>query len=281
MPASAGRVAVYHATSPGCHWSWGYEALFNRLELVYGDQIDVHVRIGCPYEDFAEWEKHYGMSFDEMKEWLRGEIAERTGVPLFTDLRRETIPDTMLPPSMAAFHALRLDARRGRRFARALLRMYTVEGRDIAQEDAVHAAAAEAGMEAPAILAAFSDGEKLRHDFEHQGEGFPHAPIGFYNVAVSDGGQRLVLLDYAFEPTVVEDAIDWLAGGALRKRAPTDVEAYLREHGPAPRVEIERVFAWSAKDAEVRLAALESAGSVRRRTLAGAPHWESVQGAWR
>ncbi len=120
-----------------------------------------------------------------------------------------------------------------------------------------------------------ADTEGLKKDLQHQGHDFPHLPVGFYNIAVSDGGDRTVVLDHAFDPAVVEDAIDWLAGGRLRKAAPRDVAAYLREHGLAPVVEIARVFGLPVEKTERELKALQKSGQVEPVLLAGAPHWRT------
>ena len=53
------KIAVVHATAPTCWWSWGYEPVFNRLELVYGDQIETFVYYGAVYEDIEEYKKEY------------------------------------------------------------------------------------------------------------------------------------------------------------------------------------------------------------------------------
>ena len=48
------RIAVVHFTAPTCWWSWGYEPVFNRLKLVYGDQINLLTAYGTVYEDVEE-----------------------------------------------------------------------------------------------------------------------------------------------------------------------------------------------------------------------------------
>ncbi len=55
--ARARKVHVHHATAPTCWWSWGYEAVMNRLPLVYGDQVQVHLYRGVVYEDVQQYLK--------------------------------------------------------------------------------------------------------------------------------------------------------------------------------------------------------------------------------
>ena len=102
------KIQVYHSTAPTCFWSWGYEAVFNRLKLVYGDQIDIRVQVSCVYDNFEDYLKHYELTFDGLKEWTEEAIGIM-GVPLHTQIRREQFPASQLPASMAAMAARRQD----------------------------------------------------------------------------------------------------------------------------------------------------------------------------
>ena len=62
------KIQVLHATAPTCFWSWGYEAVINRLKLVYGDQIEIKLATFCVYDDLDEYMKHYEMTFPEFIE---------------------------------------------------------------------------------------------------------------------------------------------------------------------------------------------------------------------
>lgn len=272
--ADAPRIHVVHATAPGCHWSWGYEAVLERLRLVYGDQISIHLVVSCPYDDWDQWLRDYEMTFDEALDWL-AETGETMGTPI-ARLTRETVPRTVLPASLAALAALRQGDKPGWRYHRALLRRYAVEGRDISQRDVIEEAAAEAGLDLARFRRDLADDEGLRAQMAEQGKDAPPMHVGFYNLGVTDGERRRVMLDYAFEPRMAEEAIDYLSGGTLVKRAPTDVVGYLREHGWAPLVEVARVFALDDDEARRRLEAHEKAGHVERTTLAGAPHWRAT-----
>jgi hypothetical protein len=65
------RIAVVHFTAPTCWWSWGYEAVFNRLKLVYGDQIKIVILYGTVYEDIDEYKKNYELDDAGMVAWLK------------------------------------------------------------------------------------------------------------------------------------------------------------------------------------------------------------------
>lgn len=268
------RIHVVHSTAPGCSWSWGYEPVINRLRMVYGDQIDVHLRLGCPYESWEQWQKDYSMSEKEALDWMNDECFPMMGLP-FARLTPEKVPQNVLPATLATVAALRQGMEKGWRFNRALLRMIHVEQRDLMDPKTPLAAAQEASLDVPRFQKDAED-EKLIDEYGELAQSGPPVHVGFYNVVVWDGGNRKVMLDYTFEPTVIEEAIDYMAGGTLRKTTPRDVHAYIARHGYAPLVEIQRVFDLAPKDALTELERLEKAGKADRKTLAGAPHWRGL-----
>lgn len=272
--AETSQIQVFHATAPTCFWSWGYEAVFNRLALVYGDRIDIRVQISCVYDNFDDYLKHYELTFDGLKEWTEEAIGIM-GVPLHTQIRREQFPPSQLPASLAAMAAKRQGDAKGARFFRALLRRASVEGQVVTRESVLMDAAKEAGLDLARFQRDLADQDGLLADYQGQGDEFYHMPLGFDNVIVTDGHDRTVILDHAFDPPIVEEAIDYLTRGQLRKNTPSDVVGYLREHGPAPTREIERVFGLTPGEARGKLGDLEKAGEVRATLLAGAPHWSA------
>jgi len=273
-PAHPSKIQVFHSTAPTCFWSWGYEAVFNRLKLVYRDQIDVRVQISCVYDNFEEYLKHYELTFDGMKEWTEEAIGI-IGVPLHTHLRREQFPPSQLPASMAAMAAKRQGEAQGARFFRALLRRASVEGHDVTKESAQLEAAKEAGLDLERFRDDLADHDGLVADYQNQGDEFYHMPLGFYNVILTDGENRTVILDYAFDPGIVEETIDFLSRGRLTKRTPKDILGYLRDHGPTPVREIARVFGLTPDEASAKLAAFEKEGRTRVTNLAGGHHWSA------
>jgi protein-disulfide isomerase-like protein with CxxC motif len=272
----SGKIKVVHVSAPTCWWSWGYEALFNRLHLVYGDQIDILTATFCVYDDWDEYLKHNDLKGPaEMESWAK-ESAELMGVPIFTSYSKLKMPKSVMPASLAVIAARAQGPHKAARFQRALLRRFVVEGRDVTQAQELAQAAAEAGLDPAALQKALQDQHNLHHAYEAQGEAMPHLPLGYYNVAVSDGDRRTVMIDHAFEPSEVEGAIDWMSGGKLRKSQPADVVAYLRAHGPAPVTELCRVFALDAPSMGNKLNSLEEAKKAKSKSLAGHPHWEAA-----
>ena len=272
----APRIQVVHATSPLCHWSWGYEAVVQRLKLVYGDQIDLTLRLGCPYEDREQWLVDYGMSASEASEWLNTEVGPLMGVPL-AKVDWTSQPRSCMPAVLAVQAARRQDEERAWRLSRELVRRFAVEGIDVTQDQVILDAAGVAGLDLARFQKDFAQKDVLRGEYEQQGSRGPPLHVGFFNWAIWDGGNRKVILDYAFDPREIEGAIDWLSGGSLRKNKPTDIVAYLKEQGLAPLSEIGRVFDFAdAAAATEAIEKLEKGGKLQRIMLAGAPHWKAI-----
>lgn len=230
------KIHVVHATAPTCWWSWGYEAVFNRLALVYGDQVAVHVANLCVYEDWNEYKKHYELAdFGEFLSWAK-EAEEMMGVPMKVDFTESGMPASCMPATLATLAAYRQGHEKGKRFAREMLRRFVVEGVDVTRDKVLQDAAAVAGLDATRFQRDMKDEGGLRGDLERQGEGAPPLHVGFYNIGITDGHGRTVTLDHQFEPSVVEEAIDFLARGKLKKSEPTDIASYLRQHGLTPLV---------------------------------------------
>lgn len=266
------RVAVVHFTAPTCWWSWGYEPVFNRLKLVYGDQIRLLTFYGAVYEDVEEYKKHYELDDAGMVRWAK-ESQGIMGVPMHLNYRFDRMPKNLLPATLAVMAAERQGPERGHRFYRALLRRNIVEDQDVTNQAIMNEAAKEASLDHDKFLADRADEPGLKADLERQGEGAPHVHVGFYNIGVTDGRGRTVILDQQFQPSVAEGAIDYLTENQLKKTKPTNILSYLKNQGPSSLIEVQRVFNVSPDQAQDELQRLESSGEVKRLTLAGDSFW--------
>jgi len=270
------KITIYHAAAPTCWWTWGYEGALNRVRAVYGDQVELRTFYGTVWEDLDAYLKENELTADGLEDWAR-EAVDLMGVPIRTTYAAQE-PRNLVPVTHAAMAAMRQGQEKGQRFVRAVLRRFVVEGQDVTREDALAAAAAEAGLDLAAFQRDAADAEARAEDVGHQGSGWPHLPIGFYNLAVTDGANRTLLIDHAFDPQALEEAIDFLSGGTLTKQAPPDALAYLGAHGLAPTAELARVTGVAAPEMEARLASWEKEGRVVRVVLAGAAHWSIPAG---
>lgn len=266
------RIAVVHFTAPTCWWSWGYEPVFNRLKLVYGEQINIVTLYGTVYEDIEEYKKNYELDDAGMAKWAK-ESQEIMGVPMHLNYRFDAMPKNLLPASLAVMAAERQGHEKGHRFYRSLLRRNIVENKDVTSETTILEAVTEAGLDEAKFKRDWADQAGLKTALENQGEDAPPVHVGFYNIAVTDRLGRTVTLDQSFQPSVVEGAIDYLSAGQLRKAKPTDFLEYIKTQGPTPLVEIQRVFDLSSKDALTELERLEKLAKAKRSTLAGTNFW--------
>ncbi|HYW00584.1 MAG TPA: DsbA family protein, partial [Candidatus Acidoferrum sp.] len=151
------RIAVVHFTAPTCWWSWGFESVFNRLRLVYGDQINTVIMYGAPYEDIEEHKKNYGLDDAGVIAWAT-EARDIMGVPMFVDYRFDRMPKNLLPATFAVVAGNRQGEEKGHRLYRALLRRNIVEFQDVTQEAGIFEAVKEAGL----------DEGKFKRDWEDQ-----------------------------------------------------------------------------------------------------------------
>jgi len=268
------RIAVVHFTAPTCWWSWGYEPVFNRLKLVYGDQINLITFYGTVYENVEEYKKEYELDNGGMIKWAK-ESQEIMGVPMHLNYDFDQMPKNLLPATLAVMAGIRQSHEKGHRLYRALLRRNIVEEQDITDNVKILEAVKDSGLDVTRFKHDWADQESLKADLEKQGEDAPPVHVGFYNVAVIDGHGRTIYLDQKFQPSVMESAIDYLADGKLKKMKPTDILAYLKQQGPTSLVEVERVFALPSNKARLKLEQLEKLGKAKRSTLAGAAFWSA------
>ena len=273
--SQANKILVLHATAPTCWWSWGYEAVINRLRLVYGDQIEIRIWTAFVYENFDEHLKHYEMTWQDYLNWAK-EGVDIMKVPLETNLKREKMSKTVFPATVAFFAALKQDHKKAERLSREFMRLSNVEFKDVSDNKVIFQAAEVAGLDVKQFKKDFADKKGRVKDLEEQQKTMPHGlPIYFYNMIIADGRKKYINIDHAFEPKEVEAAIDYLSGGKLKKNSvnPNDIPKYLQQHGLAPTIEVARVFGISEKEAAEKLAAWEKQGKIEKKILAGAAHW--------
>src|SRR3972149_3601942 len=142
-----GKILVLHATAPTCWWSWGYEAVLNRLRMVYGDQIEIRIWTSTVWDDFDEYMKHYELTFQGLIDWAK-ESSELMKIPLNFDYKNKKvkIPKTVFPATLAVIAAQRQSHEKAERLAREFLRLWNVELKDVSDEKIIFEAAETAGL---------------------------------------------------------------------------------------------------------------------------------------
>ncbi|HET6317484.1 MAG TPA: hypothetical protein VFG86_13570, partial [Chloroflexota bacterium] len=161
----------------------------------------------------------------------------------------------------------------GERLARIINFGMTFEGNRWNDEADLYQAAEKAGVPRKQLEAALNDGRAeaaLRQD----NQDMHSLGLNFYALQVRSGdGKTTVILEHEFDGRKVEEAIDWLSGGKLRKHALPTIEAYAVQNAPLSSHELQRVF---RSDAAKVKAALEPAVKSRKlvhKTLLGMDCW--------
>lgn len=268
------RIRVLHGASPFCWWSWGYEPVLNRLRLVYGDQIKVNTYQVPVYEDRDEHHRSYGTDDPKVrKEWV-DEAAALMRIPLdLGTLAAE--PRSCVPGTLVCHAAEIVKPGAGERFARLVGYHLHMEhaGVDFDDDDALLKLAERAGAPAKAVEAAIEDG-RAEASLREDAQAYHMLRLNFYALQVRDAEGRTVTIDNAFDAAKVEEAVDWLSRGALRKRAvPQDLAGYVAAHAPLTLREVTEVFRVDAAKALAAGQQAEKAGKVARRDVRGMACW--------
>ncbi|MGQ0535026.1 MAG: DsbA family protein [Methanobacteriota archaeon] len=276
-------IEVVHATSPLCSASWGYSAVIDRLEMVYGKQIETVVIQAVPWTDLRQWLKDYAMSAPEAIEYQH-EIVAATKVPTRIPSTWDGFPDTCLPAALAVKAAGIVSGPRAERaLQRALMAALFVDGHDTASEDVLRDVISAQGLHVESLLKTVEGDDAMKALEDDNVRGGPGA--NFHSLVVRDGERTTVALERAYEPSRVEAAVDYVAstmGRKLKKRRPVDVESYVALRGPVATLEVARMFAVSEAEAKKKLAALEKKGGIERSDVAGVGRfWTTRRGRLR
>lgn len=260
---------MLHGASPLCHWSYGYEPVLQRIRLVYGDQVKVNVYTIPVYESFDQWMKDYELDDAGLREWM----AEAQGlIRLPVNMDYFERPTESCVPATLAVHAAELaEPGAGERLARLVGHAMSIEGRALGDDDLLQLAE-RVGAPRKQVEAAIADGRaevSVRTDAQSM-----HAlGLDFYALQLRDSDGRTVILEHAFDSAKVEDALDWLGRGELRKNALPQPLDYAARHAPVSLREMEQVFRLDAAGVERALEPAVKARKLVRKEMLGHPFW--------
>lgn len=187
----------------------------------------------------ASWERHPAL--DRLRLVYGDQVVIRTNVPA------DAAPPAAARATRAAF---RQGHARGLRYLRSIQRRHFVDMEDITHERALLAAAREARLDRARFLRDAGEepsDERAPIDAAHPGA-----------VRISDGLGREATVLAGNDPEALEDVIETITGGALRKRRPADLAGYLADVGPVSDADVARAFDWSVEHAREKLAALHA-----------------------
>lgn len=238
-------VRITEYTDPGCPWAYSAEPFRRRLEWLYGDDIEWHVRMVVLADSPAEYVER-GFTPDRQAEAFT-HIAREHGMPIDTSERRRMAATR---PACRAVVAARLHRPQVARTLLRCLRVHHFAGDALLDEpQMLDLAAAGAGIDRTALAGWIADPrveEALEEDMAAAREPMRAARVLDHRLANWSGGRRYTCPSYeitrlsdgvtisvpGFQPFAVYDVVlANLVPGTGRRPVPTDVTDALRWAG--------------------------------------------------
>ncbi len=271
-------VEVVHFADPWCWWSWGLEPIIRRLKEVYGDQIKVTYKTAGFGHHIHEWRQDYDVVEDQaLLAWINHSIS-LTKMPFDPQYILKTKVESTWPACMAVKAAQLQSEELGNHFFRRMMETIQVGAKNGSEEEVYLRVAEEVGLDA----AQLRKDAKSRKAVELFEEDMKAMNVSFLTlVIVNRRNGRSKAVGEVFTSHPYEEAVDELSGGALRKKAPTDILEYLERHRQdiVPAKEIAEIFGTSEQDAARRLDVLAKGNLLGRRTFGfGGGFWTAADG---
>jgi predicted DsbA family dithiol-disulfide isomerase len=263
----AADVCITEYTDPGCPWAYSAEPFRQRLNWLYGDQLEWKVRlVGLAASPDAYVERGFT---PEKQASAFASIARDHGMPIDSSVRARMAATI---PACRAVVAARLNAPEAERTLLRRLRIRHFSGQLLDEPETIHAAARDAGIESdaldrwaaePAVAAALEDDmAAARHPMGAarvldaklaNWSGGRRYTCPSYEIVRSSDGVRIAVP--GFQPFAVYDVITAnLVPGTDRRDPPDDVAEVLRWTGtPLASKEVAVVCDVSVQDAREAL----------------------------
>lgn len=265
------RLRVLHGASPFCWWSYGYEPVLSRVKLLYGDQVKVNTYQVPVYEDRDEHHRGYGTDDPKvLREWVE-EAAQLMHIPLSMEAI-EALPRSCLPGTLAVHAAEAVKPGSGERLARLIGYHANIEPFPFEDGGAILKLAERAGAPRKQVEQALADGRAER-SLAEDSQSMHALGLNFFALQLRDFEGRTVILEHAFDSVKVEEGLEWLSRGQLRKSALPEPLDYAVQHAPASLREIQEVFRLDAAESRKALEPGERAGTLQRREVLGHTFW--------
>jgi predicted DsbA family dithiol-disulfide isomerase len=246
-----------------------------RLEVLYGDQLEIQFVLGGLVRDFEDFhDEANGISepADVAPHWT--EASRRHGMPVDVGVWEENPPRSTWPASVAAKAAALQDPGLGFRYLRRLREATLTERRNIADRETLFELAASVGLDLAPFAGALEDGraerafrEDLRRMKERGVRGFPT-----FEVEV-DGAASILGTYQPFER--LERALRRHAPGLERRDLPR-LEAFVDAYGYVATREVAEVYEFSRNEAQESLKKLAKAGDVEAVSRGNGTFWRPV-----
>ncbi len=233
-------VLITEFTDPGCPWAYSAEPFRQRLRWLYGDCLDWEVRVVGLAESPSDYEERGFGPKEQSSAFKR--IAHDHGMPIDTD-ERSRMAATI--PACRAIVAARRHAPDQMRALLRRLRVRHFSGQLLDEEQTIHGAAREAGLDTVQLdewAAEPETEQELRDDLAQAREPMLAAQVLDHKLANWSGGRRYTCPSYeiqrladgvriavpGFQPFNVYDVITAnLVPGLKRRDPPESVEEVL------------------------------------------------------
>lgn len=154
------RVKILYFTDPICSSCWGIEPQLRKLEMEYGDSIEIDIRMGGLLPDWSYNSGGISKPSDVAHHW--DEVSLHYDMPIDGDIWLEDPLHSSYPPSIAFKAAQLQDAKKAVVFLRKMREFLFLEKKNITRWEHIAAAARYSGM----------DEQQLKSDYEGKAEGF-------------------------------------------------------------------------------------------------------------
>lgn len=139
--------ATYY-TDPLCSWSWALEAPWRRLRYELREALVCHTQMGGLIPDWQSYRDPLNsINRPAQMAPLWYQVGDITGMPIETRLWLDDPPASSYPACIAVKAAQLQGERAGERYLRRLREVALLEGRNIARQEVLLAAAADVAVE--------------------------------------------------------------------------------------------------------------------------------------
>ncbi len=268
MPSARSKITVLHYADPWCWKCWGLEPVIQRLNEVYGDQVEVVYKTGGLFERLDSWIAEEGLTgYEDLETWIK-QSKQEMRIPFDASYLTDTRPESSWPACVAVEAAWEQGSRLGYEFYRSLIEAIQLLGKDGSDKAVQVEVARTAGLDVDRFVRDLDD-PKIKARFLAHRQAMNRAGMNFSSLVIADESSGKSVKVSGYEPGPYEQAIDELVGGRFWKRSPIDIIDYIerRKGHLITAREISSVFSVEERDALRRLEALSNAGILKQTEL--------------
>jgi 2-polyprenyl-6-methoxyphenol hydroxylase-like FAD-dependent oxidoreductase/predicted DsbA family dithiol-disulfide isomerase len=142
---------ILYFTDPICSTCWLIQPILRKLELEYGDYLDIEYRMGGLLPSWKQYNKGIIKSpSDAAKHWEDVSVLHQT--PIDGDVWLEDPLDSSYPPSVAFKAAQLQDKEKAILFLRRIKEMVFLEKKNITKKEFIESAALSCGLDSAVLL---------------------------------------------------------------------------------------------------------------------------------